>query len=164
MNISHAARPNIQTSKKASGYNMPELQLSDFPVKTFDKIRYGDTDRQGHVNNATFSTFLETGRVEMLYNAQVPLLVGDYSFVIASLKLNFLNEITWPGQVDIGTGLLKIGSSSITFFQRLFQNDVCVAQAETVIVQIDNLTHKSTPLAPDARQKLSRWLLVNVEP
>ena len=25
--------------------------------------RYGDTDRQGHVNNAAFVTFCETGRV-----------------------------------------------------------------------------------------------------
>lgn len=40
-----------------------DYQLKDFPSVTFDKIRYGDTDRQGHVNNAVFSAFLETGRV-----------------------------------------------------------------------------------------------------
>ncbi len=37
-------------------------RLEEFPLRTSDKVRYGDTDRQGHVNNAVFSTFLETGR------------------------------------------------------------------------------------------------------
>ncbi|MEZ4763396.1 MAG: acyl-CoA thioesterase, partial [Calditrichia bacterium] len=62
---------------------MELLNLDDFPLKTFDKIRYADTDRQGHVNNATFSTFLETGRVEVLYNAEFPVLFANSSFVIA---------------------------------------------------------------------------------
>ena len=81
---------------------MKELKLEDFPLRTFDKIRYADTDRQGHVNNANFSSFLETGRVEVLYNTDYPILVEGSSFVIASLKLEFLNEITWPGEVNIG--------------------------------------------------------------
>ncbi len=27
-------------------------KLEDFTYRTYDKLRYGDTDRQGHVNNA----------------------------------------------------------------------------------------------------------------
>ena len=138
---------------------MTNLTLADFPLKTFDKVRYADTDRQGHVNNAVFSTFLETGRVEVLYNAHLPILAERSSFVIASLKLEFLKEITWPGQVDIGTGLLKIGNSSITLLQRLFQNEECVAQAETIIVQVDAETRRSSPLSAAARQTLGGWLL-----
>ena len=99
---------------------MEALKLNDFPLKTFDKVRYADTDRQGHVNNATFATFLETGRVEVLYNPEYPLLSKGSSFVIASLKLDFLREIRWPGQVDTGTGILKIGNSSIKMLQKLF--------------------------------------------
>lgn len=30
---------------------MKALKLEDFPSKTFDKIRYVDTDRQGHVKD-----------------------------------------------------------------------------------------------------------------
>lgn len=142
---------------------MRELKLADFPLRTFDKIRYADTDRQGHVNNALFSSFLETGRVEVLYNADYPILVEGASFVIASLKLEFLNEITWPGQVDIGTGILKIGNSSITIFQSLFQNERCVANAETVIVQVDNVTRRSASLTASAKETLSRWLLNSVD-
>ncbi len=138
---------------------MTNLTLTDFPLKTFDKVRYADTDRQGHVNNAVFSMFLETGRVEVLYNADLPILAERSSFVIASLKLEFLKEITWPGQVDIGTGIIKIGNSSITLLQRLFQNEECVAQAETIIVQVDDETRRGSPLSAAARHTLGGWLL-----
>ena len=69
------------------------MKLEDFPSITHDKIRYADTDRQGHVNNAVFSTFLETGRVEVLYSKEEPILEGNASFVIASLHMDFRNEI-----------------------------------------------------------------------
>ena len=138
---------------------MKNFNLADFPLKTYDKLRYADTDRQGHINNANFSTFLETGRVELLYNPEFPILTERTSFVIASLKLDFLSEMTWPGQVDIGTGVLKIGKSSLTLYQKLFQNEVCVANAETVIVQVDNETRRSAPLTEYAKNTLSRWLL-----
>lgn len=115
---------------------MKELAYEDFPLKTYDKIRYADTDRQGHVNNAVFSSFLETGRVKVLYNPDFPIQSPGTIFVIASLKLDFLNEVAWPGRVDIGTGVMKTGNSSMVLFQMLFQNGRSVAKAETVIVQV----------------------------
>ena len=135
------------------------FKLADFPLKSFDKIRYSDTDRQGHVNNSVFSSFLETGRVEILYNKSIPLLSENCSFVIASLVLDFLQEITWPGQVEIGTGILKIGNSSIRILQMLYQNDQPVARSETVIVHIQDESSKSYPLSEDAKNILKRWLI-----
>ena len=41
---------------------MPEfLELEQFPIKTDDKIRYADTDRQGHGINAIFAITIEQG-------------------------------------------------------------------------------------------------------
>ena len=138
---------------------MELINLDDFPLRAFDKIRYSDTDRQGHVNNAVFSTYLETGRVELLYNADPALLADTNSFVIAALNLNFLNEIRWPGQVDIGTSVLKIGTSSVKIYQQLFHDGLCVASAETVIVQVDNSSGKSRPLSEAARAALNKLML-----
>jgi acyl-CoA thioester hydrolase len=122
-----------------------------FPFITFDKVRYADTDRQGHVNNAAFATFLETGRVEFLYAPQNPLAADNAAFVIASLNLQFLAEIHWPGQVTIGTGVTRVGTSSITLRQGLFQDGRCVATAETVVVHVDEQSKKSSPLSGRAR-------------
>ena len=138
---------------------MAQKKLNEFPLTTYDKVRYADTDRQGHVNNTKFAAYLETGRVEVLYNPQFPILTAGASFVIASLHLDFLKEIKWPGQVDTGTGVLRIGNSSITFYQQLYQNEVCAAQAKTVVVQVDGRTGRGLPLSEEARQILNKWRL-----
>ncbi|MEH0072540.1 thioesterase family protein [Pannonibacter sp. Pt2-lr] len=105
--------------------------LSDYPLHSEDKLRYRDTDRQGHVNNAVFATFLETGRVEVLYGAgklQQSLADDGAAFVIARLELDFLAEVTWPGTVVTGTRVKAVGRSSITLEQAVFQNGACVAR------------------------------------
>ncbi|WP_159953119.1 thioesterase family protein [Rhizobium sp. 18065] len=129
-------------------------RLDDFPCRSYDKLRYGDTDRQGHVNNAVFATFLETGRVEMIYASDEPLLEDGFSFVVAKLEINYLAEILWPGTVDIGTRIVKVGRSSVTMQQAVFQNGVCCASAETVVVHFDQATRKSHAFSDAQKARL----------
>ncbi|NRP38751.1 acyl-CoA thioesterase YbgC [Marinobacterium sp. xm-a-121] len=131
------------------------MKLIEFPFISYDKIRYCDTDRQGHVNNAVFSTFLETGRVEILLDPDASLAEPDAEFVVASMSLQLLGEIRWPGEVQIGTSVSKIGNSSVGLYQQLFQNDACVASAETVIVQMNTSSRKAQPLSVCAREFLA---------
>lgn len=131
------------------------LTLDDFPCRTYDKIRYGDTDRQGHVNNAVFATLLETGRVEIVYAPEAPLAGPGSAFVIARLVLEFRSEVRWPGTVEIGTRVARVGRSSVTLEQGLFQDGKCVASAETVIVLMDETTRRSRPLPEAAVERLS---------
>ena len=140
-----------------------QARLEDFPLRTFDKLRYGDTDRQGHVNNAVFATLLETGRVEMVYDAQRPLIDPGCAFVIARLELDFIDEMLWPGRVDIGTRVKSIGRSSLTVEQALFQNNRLVAWAETVLVQVDETTRKSQALSEGAIEQLKRFVAPTAE-
>ena len=132
--------------------------INDYPLRSIDKIRYADTDRQGHVNNAVFATLLETGRVELLYDPTLPLIEQGSAFVIAHLALDFQAEIRWPGEVQIGTRVATIGRSSVTLQQALFQREHCVATAETVIVLMDEATRKSKPLTTKAIDRLSALL------
>jgi acyl-CoA thioester hydrolase len=133
-------------------------KYEDFPLKAYDKIRYADTDRQGHVNNALFSTFLETGRTELLY-ANEPLHAENASFVIASLKLDLLSEIRWPGTVEIGSAITRVGNSSFSLFQGIYQKGKLAAVAETVIVQMDDHTRKSAPLSSETKERLKQYLV-----
>lgn len=137
--------------------------LKDYPIQSFDKLRYRDTDRQGHVNNAVFSTFLETGRTELFYSEHQPLADPNASFVMARLVLDFRAEVLWPGEVWIGTGILAIGRSSVRMEQVIFQNARPVASAETVVVQVDNVTRRSTPLSPQTVTLLTGYLISPAE-
>ncbi len=129
--------------------------LDQFPFQSHDKIRYADTDRLGHVNNAVFSTFLETGRVEILYNGGKPAADPGCTFVIVHLELNFHAEINWPGQVQTGTRVAKIGRSSVAFEQAIFQDGGCKATAKTVVVQMNETTRLAQPLSEAAASYFS---------
>jgi acyl-CoA thioester hydrolase len=131
----------------------PLPSLSDFPSQTFDKLRYGDTDRQGHINNAVFASLCETGRVSVLH-APGPLADVGCAFVIARLELNYHAELFWPGTVEIGTAVTAVGTSSITFGQGLFQNAVCAATGSSVVVQVNQATRRPQPLSTEARERL----------
>lgn len=139
--------------------DLTKLKLENYPLNSYDKIRYCDTDRQGHVNNALFSSFLETGRVELLYNPEKPLYSTGGAFVIASSTLNLLSEIRWPGKIYIGTGLTKVGNSSIKLVQGLYQNGKLCATAETVIVQMDEVTRGSKPLSEETKEILKKLVV-----
>lgn len=138
---------------------MSILRLADFPVQSYDKLRYADTDRQGHINNAVFSTFFETGRVELLHMPEHEIFTLGRSFVIVSKQISLRKEVHWPGTVEIGTGVMRIGNSSVEFYQQLFQHGECVATAQSVIVQVDDETGKSAQLSEEAKAKFAKWLL-----
>ena len=136
----------------------PPTLRSSFPIWTAEKIRYGDTDRQGHVNNAVFSTYCESGRVAFFQEQAAHVAVLGANFAIVRLELDFRAELFYPGQVDIGTRVLAIGRSSFRVGQGIFKGDVCVATAESVMVLMDDATHKAKPLTPQLRQWLEMRL------
>jgi YbgC/YbaW family acyl-CoA thioester hydrolase len=95
----------------------PPRTLETYPCRAVDVLRFADTDRVGHVNNAAFATFCESGRVALLYDPKQPLAPAGTNFVIARLVLDFRAEINYPGTVEIGTAVARVGRSSATLHQ-----------------------------------------------
>jgi acyl-CoA thioester hydrolase len=129
-------------------------ERSSYTSWAFDKLRLGDTDRQGHVNNAVFATFAETGRIEFMRDDLLTLDRKGLGFVVVRVEIDFRGELHWPGKVEIGTRLLAIGRTSWRLEHGVFSGDRCVATAISVMVTIDGATRRPTPL-PDV---LRTWL------
>ncbi|HTZ77517.1 MAG TPA: thioesterase family protein [Stellaceae bacterium] len=145
-------------SDRAEKTQPPATERDSYSIWTHDKLRYGDTDRQGHVNNAVFATFCETGRVSFLYDEKLQLAGPGANFVVVRLEIDFRAELFYPGQVDIGTRVLSIGRSSFRVGQGIFKGDLCAATAESVMVLMDDATRKAKPLTPQLRQWLEARL------
>ena len=143
--------PSMAATKPARV--LPEL--SQFPGRTRDIIRFGDLDPQGHVNNTVFATFFETGRVAFLREPGHALSPPGTTSVLARLDINFLKELHWPGEVEIGTGIAEIVRSSFTFLQAIFHQGACAATARASMVMIDAGTRRSRPLPEEALTKLA---------
>jgi acyl-CoA thioester hydrolase len=126
-------------------------ERASYALWTSDDVRYADTDRQGHVNNAVYATFCETARVGFLYDGALDLHGPSASFAIVRLELDFRAELFYPATVDIGTRVLAVGERSFRLGHGIFSGALCAATAECVMVLIDDTTRKATALTPQAR-------------
>jgi acyl-CoA thioester hydrolase len=131
-------------------------QRGSFKTWTFDKLRFADTDLNGHVNNAAFATFCESGRVAFLYDEKDPWAPPGHAFVIVRLAIDFRAELFYPGTVDIGTRVARIGRSSFTLAQGIFNGEVCAATAESVGALIDVGERRAVALPDTLRHRLAQ--------
>lgn len=132
-------------------------KASDFPLVAHEKIRYGDTDRQGHVNNAVYATYFECGRVEIIQSMQ-DIFSEDDAFVLATITIDYLAEVLWPGEIEIRTRLTKVGNSSIALEQLLINEGEVRAKATSVMVLTNTSTRRSAPLSDAAKERLSTFM------
>lgn len=121
----------------------------DYPIRTVEKLRFADTDCNGHISNAVFAVCCQNARMELLHDpCRVPLPINA-QFVIARLEIDFLGEMHWPGQVVIGTRCDHVGRSSLLMMQALFVDGRCAASARSTVVLMDRATRRATALPAD---------------
>ncbi|MFH6785119.1 MULTISPECIES: acyl-CoA thioesterase [Methylobacterium] len=111
-----------------------------------DVLRYRDTDANGHVNNAVFAAFCESGRVQFFASRLTPLLSPDTFFVIARFVIDYRAELHYPGRIRTATWLARAGRTSLGFRHRVLTGDVVAGEAESVCVLLDKATRRPVPL------------------
>jgi acyl-CoA thioester hydrolase len=135
----------------------PAPQLADYPHRVTEIVRFGDLDTQGHVNNAVFSTYFESGRVAIFRNQDLGIGVANATFVLVRQEIDFLRELHWPGNIVIGTALAELGRSSFTVTQAIFNGEECAAAGRAILVMMDTASRRPRPLTPDAIARLEQW-------
>ena len=83
-------------------------------------------------------------------------------FVIARFDATYLSALGYPGEVEVGTGIIRVGRSSYVLGQGVFSGEKCIATAEVVTVYYDAAANKSRPLPDDLRGVLEGNLIGTV--
>jgi acyl-CoA thioester hydrolase len=122
-------------------------------------IRFGDLDPQGHVNQAVFLTYFESGRVAMFRAPDLGIGVPGATFVMVRMEVNYLRELRWPGTIEVGTGVAEFGRSSFKVEQAIFRDGGCAATGRATLVCIDLASRKAAPLPEAAIARLNPWKL-----
>jgi acyl-CoA thioester hydrolase len=141
---------------RAMTIRIPELPLEAFPTRSVERFRYNDTDRQGHINNAVFAILCQTGRLDLVEQDLPALERSSTQFVIVSLAIDFLREMHWPGEAVIGTGVTRVGSSSLALRQGIYFEGECAGMADSVIVLMDMQTRRTAPLPDELKERYRR--------
>ena len=138
-------------------------RLEDFPYRLTDNVRFADLDPNQHVNNAVYATYFETGRVTLMKDKSYWQLPEGLTWIMVRLDIHFRAELRWPGRIELGLGVAKLGRTSVTFDQVVFSEGKCVASARAATVLIDEATRKPTPLTAEVVAAFQPWLRRGVD-
>jgi acyl-CoA thioester hydrolase len=150
---------NENASERSAKPAKPSPVLADYPHRVKEIIRYADLDPQGHVNNVTFGTYFETGRVAMIRTPDLGIGIADATFVLVRMEIDFLRELRWPGEVTVGTAIARFGRTSFIATQAVFDGETCAAAGRATMVMMDTTTRRPRPLNDVAMARLSPWKL-----
>jgi acyl-CoA thioester hydrolase len=131
---------------------------SIYPHWCTDTVRFCDQDAAGHVNNVALCAYLETARLTFMRDMGMMEKREDgVRGISAGMTVSFLAESHWPGQVELGTGVIKVGTSSLTVGSGAFKDGVCIAAAEMTVVRLKGTAPH--PIDPAFRETLEKYRL-----
>jgi acyl-CoA thioester hydrolase len=132
--------------------------LSRYPHTLEVPARFSDLDPQNHLNNVAIGNFYEEGR--SAFNRVAFRRVSERSgirMLMVNVSITYLREGRYPGVLTVATGVLRLGSSSFTLGQALFQKGQCIGVAESVTV--NTAGGASAPLPAEFRAALEELVL-----
>ncbi|WP_323801704.1 acyl-CoA thioesterase [Parasphingorhabdus sp.] len=112
-----------------------QMIAENYPVSVVMQTRFQDIDPNRHLNNVAFAAMFENARVRLNRSlrpwADRP---KNERSMVAAVTINYLNEGQYPDDVEISSGVSRIGTSSYVITQAMFQNGRCLATCDSVIV------------------------------
>lgn len=106
-------------------------------------IRFCDQDPLGHVNNVALAAYVEAARTAFIYELIRKGGMEGLEFILARVVIDFRRELHYPGAVDVGARLVRLGNKSLTTGYGVFEGDDCIATSECVNVFYDMETHRT---------------------
>ena len=132
-----------------------KLIAENYPVSVVTQTRFQDIDPNRHLNNVAFASMFENARVRLNRNlrpwADRP---RNERSMVAAVTINYLREGHYPDDVEISSGVSRIGTSSYVITQAMFQNGHCIATCDSVIVCRTDGDGK--PLRPEVVAELEK--------
>jgi acyl-CoA thioester hydrolase len=134
-----------------------DIDLTDkatFCFWTLVTLRYSDQDAMAHINNCAYAAFIEAGRTMFLGGLLDPNQHPKIDCILARIAIDYRREMHYPGMVEVGSRILRLGTKSMTTGFGLFKNDECVCTAESVNLFFDISTRTSIPIPADIHRTL----------
>ena len=150
-----AASAAPQAGKKSSKPEHSGSARTLYKFWNIDKLRLTDVDHQHHVNNAICAVLYTSVRADFLHAHVRPLIAETDLFAMVKITIEYLAEMHYPGEVEVGIAVRRVGSSSITFSQAMYKDGKCASVAEAVMVLLDPVTRRAKALPEGIAARLA---------
>jgi acyl-CoA thioester hydrolase len=125
------------------------------------KVRFGETDAFGHLNNANAFVYFEEARIEFLKELgfiQVWINENnDTRSVVANIQCDYIKQVYFDEKLKVYVKINDVGNSSfeLHYMVRNEKNEVCLTGRNT-IVQISKKTGRAISLSAEMKEKMKR--------
>lgn len=118
------------------------------------ELRFADLDAYGHVNNATYFTYLETARVKLFHDKFIELMDQSVLFLVVKAECEYKLPIELKDDLVISLEMARVGNSSFDIDYVLHNGSGKVfGLAKTVMVCYDGKLKKTTRI-PEGFKRL----------
>ena len=120
-------------------------------------MRWADNDVYGHVNNTVYYQWFDTAVNQWLVaQGLLDIEAGDPIGLVVETGCSFFTPLSFPGDVEVGISVDRLGSSSVTFRIGVFGKGATKssAQGHFTHVYVGRDSRRPVPLPDSWRQKL----------
>jgi acyl-CoA thioester hydrolase len=146
----------------ADGRDVP----GDFAHHHAVEVRLADTDAMGHVNNASYLTYVEIARVayyERVTGNALPIGVhgAEEGMILAEIRVTYRNPAFYGETLTVETRVERIGGSSFAMVHRItapesrYGRARLIAVAESTLVAYDYQGERPIPVPDDWRAAMA---------
>ena len=116
--------------------------------------RVSETDGVGHINNVFVPIWFEAGRREIFRIFSPNLDFVNWKLALVKVTVEYVDQLYLADNVEIRTGIEKIGTSSFTIKEEIYQTDRLCARGEAIYVNYNFKEQKSEAISYEVREKL----------
>lgn len=140
----------------------PQISREEYLHFVALPTRWMDNDIYGHVNNALYYAFFDTAINQYLIAAGgLDITAGTVIAFAAESHCQYLRPLAFPGVIEVGLRVGKLGNSSVRYELAIFKQDETVAAAAGYFVHVfvDRETQRPVAMPPQIRTALARLML-----
>jgi acyl-CoA thioester hydrolase len=134
---------------------------SDFKLFRPIQTRWMDNDVYGHVNNVVYYSYFDTAVNAYLIEAgALDIHHGEVIGLVVETQCNYFEPLAFPGAVEAGLRVAKMGGSSVRYEIGLFAQGapLSAAAGHFVHVYVSRDTRRPAPLPAALKQALTPLL------
>ena len=122
----------------------------------FTKIvpRVSETDGVGHINNVFVPIWFEAGRREIFRIFSPKLDFINWKLALVKVTVEYVDQLYLAEDVDVKTGIEKVGTSSFTIKEEIHQTNRICAKGQAIYVNYNFRDKKSEPISSKTRNRL----------
>ncbi len=116
--------------------------------------RVSETDGVGHINNVFVPIWFEAGRREIFQIFSPKLDFINWKLALVKVTVEYVDQLYLAEEVEIRTGIEKIGNSSFTIKEEIHQTNRLCAKGEAIYVNYNFKEKRSEAISDEIRDKL----------